>query len=92
MAKLLEDSENDALRKKKNRHLFNKYSLSTVRSQELEMQIRTSAILRQIKVGNWPTKYQTFCEALCIETSGIQAEMDKQTPRTHPPIYEFLDS
>ena len=79
-------------KEKKNCHLFNKYSLITVRSQELEMQIRTSVILRQIKVGNWPTKNQTFCEALCMETSDIQAEMDKQTHRTHPPIYEFLDS
>lgn len=92
MAKLLKDSENDALREKKNHHLFNKYSLSTVRSQELEMQIRTSATLRQIKVGDRPTKYQAFCEALCIETNDIQAETDKQTHRTHPPIYEFLDS
>lgn len=56
------------------------------------MQIRTSATLRQIKVGDRPTKYQAFCEALCIETNDIQAETDKQTHRTHPPIYEFLDS
>lgn len=49
--------------------------------------MKTSAVLRQIKVGDWLTRYQTFYEALVIETGDISMYRDgylyRQNTHTH---------
>lgn len=57
-----------------------------------DVEIKYTAVCRQIKVGNQLTRYQTIIEALVIETGDIYAEVDKETHRTHPPINRLLDS
>lgn len=78
MAKLLKNSENDTPRKKKNLSFIQQIFIRHYHKPGMgDAEIKTSAILRQIKVGDWPTSYQTFCEALVIKTGDTHTEMDK---------------
>lgn len=86
MAKLLKDPENNTLRKKIE---FIIYSTNIKHYHEPgtgEAEMKTSAILRQIRVGDWPVRKQTCYAALVIERDDISAEME----HTHPYMSSWI--